>query len=274
MNNDKLVSVIIANYNNQKYLKQCLDSVLEQTYEFIEIVVVDDCSTDNSLDLLRQYEENYPHVKVFVNDKNSGVTKTRMNAISKATGDFITPLDADDYYMSSDKIEKEMELISKFKNEHNKDIIAFSNYNKVDINGVFKFSFADIFEIQTGNILNIYFLRKKFCPRDFLMLKYQYCSVGGYDEKLRIYEDIDLAIRLAAKYEFHYTGGDGTAYRETKQGLSSAEIGYKKRWYLYIRRKNFHLLKKDKFLIIANSYFEYLISSLLQYTPDLSLIHI
>lgn len=265
---DKLISVIITNYNNQIYLEQCLNSVLAQTYDNIEIVVVDDCSKDKSLDILRKDEEKHSNVKIFVNKENSGVAKTRMNAISKATGDYITTLDADDYYKCNIKIEKEMDLISKFKNEHNKDIIAFSNYNRVDINGVFKFSFAKLLEIQTGNIMEVFFLRKKFLPKDFVMSKHQYNSIGGYNEQIPIYEDLDLDIRLASKYEFHYTGCEGTAYRETKQGLSSANISYKNKWLLYVRKNNFHLLKKNKFLIIANSFFEYAMVSLLQYIPQ------
>jgi glycosyltransferase involved in cell wall biosynthesis len=268
VNKDILISVIIANYNKQRYVTQCLNSVLAQTYDNIEIIIVDDCSTDESLKLLRKYEQQHSIIKVFVNEKNSGVSKTRMNAISKATGEYITVIDADDYYISDSKLENEMNLISKFKKEHNKDIIAFSNYRLLDGEGVFQYSYAEKFGVRTGNIINFMFLRKYLLPIFYLMSKHQYYSVGGYDEKFPIYEDTDLEIRLASKYEFHYTGCDGFARRETKKGLSSAKIGYKKKWQLYMRKKNFHLLKKDKFLIIANSYFEYIISSFLQYTPE------
>lgn len=259
---DKLVSVIIANYNNHVYLEQCLNSVLAQTYDNIEIVVVDDCSTDKSLNLLRKYEEKHSNVKIFVNEENIGVTKTRMNAISKASGDYITTLDADDYYMCNTKIEKEMNLISKFKNEHNKDIIAFSNYSKVDINGVFKFRYAEEYEVQTGYITDLFLLRKKFRPRDFVMSKHQYYSIGGYDEQIPIYEDYELIIKLASKYEFHYTGCEGSAYRDTKQGLSSANISHHNKWLLYIMKNNFHLLKKKRFSIGTKLYLEYVKSKL------------
>ena len=257
MQEDKLVSVIIANYNNQRYLQECLNSILDQTYDNIEIIVVDDCSTDDSLSVLREYEEMHPNIKVFVNDENLGVTKTRTHAISKATADYITTLDADDYFMSNTKIEKEMGLISKFKNECNKDIIAFSNYNKVDIDGGFKFSYAKEFEVETGYIDDLYLLRKKFRPRDFIMSKQQYDSIGGYDEQIPIYEDYEITIRLAAKYEFHYTGSDGTAYRETKEGLSSSENSHHDKWLLYIMKNDFHLLEKKKFIIATKLLLEF-----------------
>jgi glycosyltransferase involved in cell wall biosynthesis len=179
MTRGNLVSVIIANYNKGLYLEQCLNSVLAQTYDNIEIIVVDDCSKDGSLSTLRKYEEKYPKIKVFVNEKNCGVTRTRINAISKASGEYITTLDSDDYYMCNLKIEKEMELIERFKKEHGRDIIAFSNYHLVDIDGGFKIDYAKSYEVRTGDILEVYFYKKKFCPRDFVMSKQQYYSVGG-----------------------------------------------------------------------------------------------
>ena len=262
MDNNKLVSVIIANYNNHKYLEQCINSVLAQTYDNIEIVVVDDCSTDDSLSLLRQYEEKYSNVKVFVNEQNLGVTKTRMNAISKATGDYITVLDPDDYYVCNDKILNEMNLISKFKTEYNEDIIAFSKYNRVDINGVFQFSFTDRAEIQTGDISDLFFLRKKYIPIFYLMSRQQYDSIGGYDEQIPIYEDHDLSLKLASKYEFYYTGCEGFAVRYTQKGLSSAHISHHNKWLIYIYKSNFHLLKKKRFLVGAKLYLDYVKSKL------------
>lgn len=267
MTKGKLVSVIVPNYNKGIYLEQCLNSVLAQTYDNIEIVAVDDCSTDESLKILKKFEQKYSNIKVFVNEKNSGVTRTRINAISKAAGEYITTLDSDDYYIYNMKIEKEMELVEKFKEEHNRDIISFSNYHFVDIDGGFKIDYAKSYEVLTGNILEVYFYKKKFCPRDFLMSKQQYYSVGGYDERFPIYEDIDLDIRLASKYEFHYTGCMGTAYRDTKKGLAASNALYKNKLLLYVRRKNFHLLKENKFLIKTNTYLEYFKNILLQYIP-------
>lgn len=258
MQEDKRVSVIIANYNNQIYLQECLDSVLAQTYGNIEIVVVDDCSTDDSLSVLRKYEEMHPNIKVFVNETNSGVSRTRINAIENATGEYITVLDPDDYYISNTKIEKEMELILKYKKEQDKDIIAFSNYNAVGIKGVFMHSFAEELQVQTGDISELFFIRKSFLPMFYMMSKKQFLSVGGYEEQIPIYEDHDLAIRLTAKYEFYYTGNDGLAHRYTRQGLSSANISHHNKWLIYIYKKNFHLLKKKRLLVGTILYLDYI----------------
>lgn len=92
------VSIIVPVYNSSKYLKSCLDSLVNQTLDEIEIIAIDDCSTDNSLDILREYEDRFPNkIKVFHNDKNLGQSATRNRGISVATGEYIGFLDSDDY---------------------------------------------------------------------------------------------------------------------------------------------------------------------------------
>ncbi len=91
-----LISVIVPVYNVQPYLKRCLDSILEQTYSDIEIVAVDDGSTDGSELLLDQYAATHPSFRV-IHQENSGVTVARLRGVSEASGDWIGFIDADDY---------------------------------------------------------------------------------------------------------------------------------------------------------------------------------
>ena len=95
-NPDILISVIIPVYNAQKYLKTCLDSLINQLYKKLEIICVDDGSTDNSLEILRYYEKKDSRIKVFT-QKNSGPSAARNNALDHATGDYISFVDADDF---------------------------------------------------------------------------------------------------------------------------------------------------------------------------------
>ncbi|MFE7373426.1 glycosyltransferase [Bacillus cereus] len=90
------LSVVITNYNKERYLAQCVQSVIEQTLKGIEIIVVDDGSTDNSMTILRQYEKQYNNLKVY-KQQNAGVSAARNTGLQKATGEYITFLDADDY---------------------------------------------------------------------------------------------------------------------------------------------------------------------------------
>lgn len=105
------VSVIIPVFNNQKYLTKCLESVISQSYPNIEIICIDDGSTDNSLEVLRQYEKNNDNIKVLA-QKNAGVIDARNIAIKKATGEYILPLDSDDY-ISYDLISKLYDTLTK-----------------------------------------------------------------------------------------------------------------------------------------------------------------
>lgn len=101
---DVKVSVIIPVYNEEKYLPECLESVIRQTLKEIEIICVDDGSMDHSVQIIRGYCEIYPRIKL-VMQENQGAGVARNNAMLKAQGRFVCFLDADDYYISEDALE-------------------------------------------------------------------------------------------------------------------------------------------------------------------------
>lgn len=90
------ISVIIPIYNSESYLKKCLDSVVNQTLKDIEIILIDDGSTDNSLEIIKQYNNQYENIK-YISKKNEGQAIARNLGIEMATGDFIVFVDSDDY---------------------------------------------------------------------------------------------------------------------------------------------------------------------------------
>lgn len=91
------VSVIVPVYNSEQELRDCLDSLVEQTEKDIEIIVIDDASTDNSPEIEAEYQKKYPNVKVYRNERNLGQSETRNRGIELAEGDYIAFLDSDDY---------------------------------------------------------------------------------------------------------------------------------------------------------------------------------
>ena len=99
------ISILVAVYNTAAYLPQCLDSLLSQTLKDIEVICVDDASTDNSLALLHQYAEKDNRVKVFALKENCGQAHARNVGLSHATGDYIGFVDSDDW-LSQDALEK------------------------------------------------------------------------------------------------------------------------------------------------------------------------
>ena len=91
-----MISVIIPVFNAEKYLRRCLDSVLSQTYENLEVILVDDGSTDNSGSICEEYAVIDKRVRVF-HQVNAGVSSARNQGISLVSGEYLTFLDADDY---------------------------------------------------------------------------------------------------------------------------------------------------------------------------------
>lgn len=95
------ISIVVAVYNAEKTLKKCIESLLNQTYKNIEIILVNDCSKDNSLDICNEYSKANDNVKVISNERNSGVSDTRNNGIDNSTGEYICFVDSDDYVESN-----------------------------------------------------------------------------------------------------------------------------------------------------------------------------
>lgn len=93
---DKLVSIIVPVYNAERYLEECLDSIISQTYKRIEIILINDGSKDNSLCICNNYRKKDPRIKI-IDKKNEGVSCARNDGLNIATGDYITFVDADDY---------------------------------------------------------------------------------------------------------------------------------------------------------------------------------
>lgn len=222
MKNKPQVSVIVANYNSAAYIAECLDSIVAQTFKDLEIIVYDDCSTDNSPGIVKEYEKKHPGVvRTFFSNVNRGVARARHEAILQAGGEYMTTLDSDDYYFDSEKLAKEMAIIHRCKEAEGKNVLAFSNIVNVREDKTAMGRVGNPGNIKEGSILNDIMTRSCMIPRDFIMKRAAYFAAGGYDFKLVTHEDWDLKIRLARTHEYRYSGCDGTAYRQHNAGLSS-----------------------------------------------------
>lgn len=107
-----LVSVITPTYNSAKYIKQTIKSVQAQTYENWEMVIVDDCSTDNTCDIIREFIKADSRIRLIVQTENVGAAQTRNRAVNNSHGQFIAYLDADDIWYP-EKLEKQVAFMKE-----------------------------------------------------------------------------------------------------------------------------------------------------------------
>lgn len=124
-----LVSVVCPAYNCDKFLGKTLDSILNQTLSDLEVLVVDDCSTDSTYKIAKEYEEKDNRVKVFHNETNQGAAFSRNLAISKASGDFVAFLDGDDLWLPT-KLEEQIAFM-----EQKHCDFSYTSYTIIDDGG-------------------------------------------------------------------------------------------------------------------------------------------
>ncbi|XOV91166.1 MAG: glycosyltransferase family 2 protein [Bacteroidota bacterium] len=235
------ISVYITSYNQKNFLKQAIDSVISQTLKPIEIIIIDDASTDGSDKLIEEYERTYDKwIKPIYNTSNKGISFCRNLAIAKATGKYLTWVDGDDFFFPQ-KLEKEAALL-----EDGRYQIAFSNYYLSE-NDLFSFksiwanSISDFPQKGTmfEQVLTRKFPRGMLYRSELIERDYIY-KVGGYDTDLNIYEDYDLRIRLSKLCNINYTIEPLSIYRLHPAGLSKASKGkhYDAFKYIFEKYKN------------------------------------
>lgn len=122
---NKKISIIIPIYNSEKYINKCIDSILNQTYKDYELILINDGSKDNSLNIIKDYEKKYDFIKVY-DQKNSGPAVTRTNGIKYANTPYIMFIDSDDY-LDEDYIKSYIDNIDGY------DVVV-GGYKKVDDN--------------------------------------------------------------------------------------------------------------------------------------------
>ncbi len=107
------ISVVMPVYNAERFLRDAIDSVLCQSFEDFELIVIDDCSTDSSYEILREYERKDSRVRVYKNEENKGVSFTRNFGVSKAKSEYIALIDSDDMWRK-DKLSQQISILEKY----------------------------------------------------------------------------------------------------------------------------------------------------------------
>ena len=197
---DKLVSIVMPVYNAQRFIAQAIESVLGQSYEYFELLIVDDKSTDKSVDIVKKYMNEDKRIKLFLLDANSGPVTARNRAIKEAKGRYIAFLDSDDTWLSN-KLYRQIEFTNK-----NHLVLTYSAYETMDENAHYintrkcfsPVSYKDMLKSnRIGNLTGIYdvsFFGKVYMKdvghEDYVMwlhLLKQITSTRGIEEPLARY---------------------------------------------------------------------------------------
>ena len=219
MQNFPLVSVICLSYNHQDYVVEALNSVINQTYTNIELLIADDCSSDNSAGVIQDWLKNHPNVYFLANEKNLGNTKTFNQLAKKAKGAFIIDLAADDLLLPN-CIEKQ---IVTFQNSKYKNLgIVYGNLIEIDEKGDFiKNYYTEEDKPESGDIYKMVVGRvTKICSVSSMIKKTVLEKLEYYDEDLA-YEDLDLWLRASRVYDFEYIPEYLVKKRELPTSLST-----------------------------------------------------
>ena len=172
------VSVILTVYNRELFLPRCIESLLKQSYLGWELIAIDDGSTDNSLDVLRDYEERYPNIKV-LHQENQKIAQSRNRGIYLSSGKYITFLDSDDEYEESHLLKR-----VEFMESHPSIELLFGGVKII----------GNEFVRDKDNPQNFIHLSNCFIGGTFFGKRKVFLELEGFRE-LEYSEDSDLLIR-------------------------------------------------------------------------------
>ena len=192
-----MISVVMSVYNGEKYLEACIDSILNQTYKDFEFIIVNDCSTDGSWAILKDYEKRYESIKLINNTENLGLTKNLNVALASAKGEYIARMDADDK-SEPNRFERQIAFL---KENQTIDILGtFSN--DIDETGkTIRCRTVPIFHSEIIKML------PKVSPISHPTVMFKRKSlekIGFYNPKYRTSQDLEMWYRAAAAgLKFH-----------------------------------------------------------------------
>ncbi len=189
MNKAPVVSVVMSVYNGAKFLDKAINSILAQTYTDFEFLIVNDGSTDNSLNIINRAKKNDSRIKI-IDQENEGLVTSLNKAISKASGKYIARMDADDISMPT-RLEKQVKFLDSM--------------SKVDILGTgFIFFNSNGSELgRQGVLVNDADIKRELCLRNpyghgsVMMRREIFNQLGGYSNDVGPVEDYDLWLRFA-----------------------------------------------------------------------------
>jgi glycosyltransferase involved in cell wall biosynthesis len=206
------VSVAIASFQHAPYVRQCIESVLDQSFQDFEIVITDDASSDGTADVISSIKDHRIKLEVF--GKNQGASAAMNAVIARATGEYVAVLNSDDYWLPH-KLEQQVNHL-----DERPDLAAVFALPKI-INELGDelpdHPCNSFFEARTAPrhswLRQFFFSGNPLCHPTLLIRHKCYTELGGYDCRLLQMPDFDMWVRLASRYDFDVLDERLTAFR-------------------------------------------------------------
>lgn len=237
------ISVVVPVYNSEKYLQKCIDSILNQSFTNIEVLLVDDGSSDKSMQICRQYSEQDNRVKVFYKE-NSGVSDTRNFGLDKSSGNYIVFIDSDDWidkeylnvlYKNLINYDADVSVCNfTVGNDQNKSIKVTSNNKNIELSNIEAINeiYGDLYFQIISVVWNKLYKKELFNDLRF--------PVG------KIHEDEYITPLILYKCrKIVYTDKELLYYRQTPNSIMNSKFNIKRLDYLYVLENRIEFFKEN-----------------------------
>ena len=191
MENSPKVSVIMSVYNGEKYLKEAIESILNQSFKDFEFIVVDDGSTDKTPEILENYAKQDQRIKIITNSENIGLTKSLNKGIKVSKGEYIARMDDDDIAMP-ERIKKQIEFLEKNPN------FGVVGCNVIIINETGNFV-KNV--VLPNNLMQVLKKRNYLAHGSLVFQKAIIEQLGNYDEQMLYAQDYEMILRISKTFE-------------------------------------------------------------------------
>ena len=228
--NNPLVSILIATYNSENFIKETLDSVLNQTYKNLEIVLCDDASSDNTVNILKEYQKKDERVKIIQNNKNLGISLNMNNGSRQCNGKYIAILDGDDWAYPY-RIEEQVKLM-----EENPKVVLCSGYMDI-CDETLNVKTTRKYPLEDKNIRKAIIRYNPICHPASMWRTSELKKTTLYSDNFTIARDYDLLVRISKFGEYRNIGKPLIKYRVREESETGKRVRQTQWYSFYVQMK-------------------------------------